>query len=271
MLVIENDRDLKEYSKILFPHAFKILGVHQDAEDAVQDSLSNYFSDERDGVENVKGYLVKSVINQSINIKNKRKRLSYVADWPEEPVTSEGADNNIILSEMAFSSLQILLQKLNPRERAVFILKEAFGYSHQEIADVISASLEQSRQLLARGKNKLSRVEQKSKKPIRNVVSESILNKYVEAIRDGDAAAIENLLLSEIAVFDNENRSIKKSSPSYYGEISELVFFVCQKLQVTYKIYATKISHQLHCVSITTRIAGSYYQTTIIGMVRLCE
>ncbi len=271
MLVIDNNKDLKEYTKMLFPHAFKILRIHQDAEDAVQDSLSNYFSNERGGIENIKGYLVKSVINQSINIKNKRKRVSYADVWPAEPVTSEEADNNINLSEIASYSLRILMEKLNPRERAVFILKEAFGYSHQEIADLISGSIELSRQLLTRGKNKLSSAGHKSKKTIRDVVPESSLNNYVQAIRDRDAAIMEHLLLSDIAFSDNDNRKVEKKRRPCYGEISELLFFVYQKFLITYKIYATKISHQFHCVSITSRIADSYYQTIIIGMVRFQE
>lgn len=271
MLVTDNDNDLKEYTKMLFPHAFKILGIHHDAEDAVQESLSNYFSNERGGIQNIKGYLVKSVINQSININNKRKRVSYDDVWSKEPITSEEADSNINLSEVASYSLRILLEKLNPRERAVFILKEAFGYSHQEIADLISGSIEQLRQLLSRGKNKLSPSGQKSKKTINDEVPESILNKYVKAIRGRDVAAMEHLLLQDIAFYGDNESSIKKKRQPCYGEISELLFFVYQKFQITYKIYATKISHQFHCVSITTRIADSYYQTIIIGMVRFQE
>ena len=236
----------KDYHKMLFPYAYNILGISQDAEDAVQDVMFNYFSNQGEDINNIKGYLVKSVINQSINIKNKRKKVTYDDVWLPEPIATEEADDNINLREIASYSLLILLEKLNPRERAVFILKEAFGYSHQEIADVLSSTVEQSRQLLSRGKSKLSSPKPKSKKSGSDITQEGILDKYIQAIRGRDTATLENLLSSDIAFFADggENVQVAKKRSSGYAEVSELLFFVYHKFQASYKIYAAEINHQ---------------------------
>ncbi len=246
MLTINESDQLKDYSKLLFPYAYNILGVYQDAEDAVQDVLSNYFANRREDIKNIKGYLVKSVINQSINIKNKRKKVSNEDVWLPEPIATEEADANINLREIASYSLLILLEKLNPRERAVFILKEAFGYSHQEIADVLSGTVEQSRQLLTRGKSKLSSTKLKSKKSGRDIVPEGILDKYINAIRGRDTATLENLLSDDITFFADggDKVQVAKKRCAGYSEVSELLFFVYHKFQASYKIYAAIINHQ---------------------------
>lgn len=246
MLSTNTSNQLKGYSQMLFPYAYNILGVYQDAEDAVQDVLSNYFANQREDIKNIKGYLVKSVINQSINIKNKRKKVSYEDIWLPEPIATEEADDNINLRDIASYSLLILLEKLNPKERAVFILKEAFGYSHQEIADVLSGSVEQSRQLLSRGKSKLSSTKPKSKKLERDIMPEGVLDKYINAIRGRDTETLENLLSSDITFFADggDKVQVAKKRCAGYTEVSELLFFVYHKFQASYKIYATLINHQ---------------------------
>lgn len=236
----------KDYHKMLFPYAYNILGISEDAEDAVQDVMFNYFSNQREGIDNIKGYLVKSVINQSINIKNKRKKVSYEDVWLPEPIATEQADTNINLSDIASYSLLVLLEKLNPKERAVFILKEAFGYSHHEIADVLSGTVEQSRQLLSRGKSKLNSSKPKAKLSGRNALHEGILDKYVNAIRHRDTASLENLLSNDITFFADGGDTVQvaKKRSSGFTEVSELLFFVYQKFQAFYQIYSTEINHQ---------------------------
>lgn len=236
----------KDYHKMLFPYAYNILGIYEDAEDAVQEAMSTYFSNPREGINNIKGYLVKSVINQSINIKNKRKKVSYDEVWLPEPIATEEADTNINLSDIASYSLLVLLEKLNPKERAVFILKEAFGYSHQEIAEVISGTIEQSRQLLSRGKTKLNSSSAKSKPTGGTAIHQSILGKYVNAIRQRDTAGLENLLSNDITFFADGGGTVPvaKKRSSGFAEVSGLLFFVYEKFQASYQIYSTEINHQ---------------------------
>lgn len=184
---------VKDYYEILFPYAYNFLGVYADAEDAVQEVLFKYLAHRREGIDNIKGYLVRSVINQSIEIKNKRKRVGYKDAVLFETVATEEADTSINLSENASYALGILLKRLNARERAVFILKEGFDYSHREIADLLLCTNEQSRQLLSRGKSKLS-TKRKLKVNSSDSLDSGVLNKYVHLIRSRDTKALEKLL-----------------------------------------------------------------------------
>lgn len=184
---------VKDYYKYLFPYAYNFLNVYADAEDVVQEVLFKYLSYQKEGIDNIKGYLVRSVINQSIEIKKKRKRIVYSNTVFDEPVAAEKADTNINSRENASYALRILLKRLNARERAVFILKEGFDYSHQEIADLLLCTVEQSRQLLSRGKRKLT-TKRKLKVNSADSLDSSVLNKYVDIIRHRDTEALERLL-----------------------------------------------------------------------------
>ena len=124
------------YLKTLFPYAYNILGSADDAIDVIQDVMLKHVSHRKEDLENEKGYLIKSVVNQSINLKKRNRRAVGERVWLPEPV--EMADSNIKKEEILSYSMLVLLEKLNPKERAVFILKEAFDYSHQEIADALS-------------------------------------------------------------------------------------------------------------------------------------
>ncbi|MCK7556574.1 hypothetical protein MKQ70_16740 [Chitinophaga sedimenti] len=111
---------MKQYQQELFPYAYNILGSAEDAKDAIQDVLGRYLSSDRAGIENEKAYLVKSVINQSINLKNKRKVLSTGEVWLPEPVATEQADSALHSKDIISYSMLVLLEQLNPKERAVF-------------------------------------------------------------------------------------------------------------------------------------------------------
>lgn len=151
---------VKDYQTILFPYAYNILGAVEDAKDAIQDVLYNYLAASREHIDNEKNYLIKSVINQALNIKQKKKQVKLGDVWLPEPVATDSVDTNINLDDVASYSMLVLLEQLNPKERAVFILKESFGYSHEEIAEVLTITVEGSRKLLSRARTRLNESRQ---------------------------------------------------------------------------------------------------------------
>jgi RNA polymerase sigma-70 factor (ECF subfamily) len=236
---------VKDYQQILFPYAYNILGSAEDAKDAIQDVLSNYVETPRKGVENEKNYLIKSVINHSINLRNRRKKVSYGEVWLPEPVATELADTNINLKDIVSYSLLILLEQLNPKERAVFILKEGFGYSHQEISAVLSGTVELSRKLLSRAKSKLSQ----SKHPVnlhREPVPSEILERYVNTIRGGDTERLEDLLAEDITFYADGGGKVNVVKKICTGihEVADLLVYVYHKFEVNARIIATTVNHQ---------------------------
>jgi RNA polymerase sigma factor (sigma-70 family) len=234
---------LKDYQSILFPYAYNILGSAEDARDAVQDVLYKYLSAPQKEVENEKAYLIKGVINQSINIKDKNKKMRYGDEWLPEPIATEESDKAIQLDDIAAYSLLILLEKLNPKERAVFILKEGFGYAHEEIAEVLSATAENSRQLLSRARRKLDADKQISRleKP-----QQLLLQQFLQAVRDKDIHTLERLLTEDIEYSADGGGVINVVAKHRSGikEVIDLILLVYTRFLATASFVPAIINHQ---------------------------
>lgn len=254
---------LENYQDTLFPYAYNILGSVEDAKDTIQDVLSNYVAAKKDDIGNEKAYLVKSVINQSINAKSKRKTVNYDDVWLPEPVATEEADKSLLLRDIGSYTMLILMEELNPKERAVFILKEGFGYSHDEIADVLSGTVEQSRKLLSRAKEKLD--ARKHGTPLSNqTVSAAILDQYLHAIRKGDTDRLENMLSQDIVFYADSGGKLRVVKKICTGtrEVSELSVYVFSKWHRKATFEFGMFNHQpalllflkgkLHCVQVFT-------------------
>ena len=234
---------MKDYQSILFPYAYNILGSAEDARDAVQDVLYKYLAGQKKDVENEKAYLIKAVINQSINLKDKNKKIRYGDEWLPEPVATEESDKAVQLNDIAAYSLLILLEKLNPKERAVFILKEGFGYAHEEIAEVLSATPESSRQLLSRARRKLDADKQigQLEKP-----QQLLLQQFLQAVRDKDIPTLEHLLTEDIQYTADGGGVIKVVAKHCHGikEVIDLSLLVYTRFLATATIVPTVVNHQ---------------------------
>lgn len=186
----------KDYQTKLFPYAYNILGSIDDAHDVIQDVIVNHIESNRDHIKNESAYLIKSVINKSINLKKRSKKMAGQTTWLPEPIATENADKKINHQEIISYAMLVLLEYLNPKERAVFILKQAFDYSHQEIAEIFSISIENSKQLLSRAKKTLK--EQGSDFNLNSAYSNDFLSEYVDIIRKGEVKMLEEILSDHI-------------------------------------------------------------------------
>ena len=190
----KKDFDINECHEALFPFAFRVLNSVEDAKDAAQDVILDYISSNYEHVYDPRNYLIKSVINNSINkIKKDRKFISdYVLT--KEIMDNNETDSKINLEDVMSISLQILVNKLNIKERAVFILKEAFFYSHEEIGKAISITPENSRKLLSRSKSKLKSTNLELTTVSTNDKTLKCLKNFMKAIKDRDLLELKKLL-----------------------------------------------------------------------------
>jgi len=235
---------LNNYQRKLFPYAYNILGSAEDAMDAIQDVMVKYTSAPKQEIDNETGYLVKSVINQSINIKKRNKKIAGDTMWLPEPVATEKADGNINRNEIISYSMLVLLEHLNPKERAVFILKEAFDYSHEEIAETLSLSVENSRKLLSRAKNELKNSNENFQPSSPDTFP--FLQDYVHIIKNGDIKSLEKMLSNEIAVKTDGGANIKIVNELVVGlkPVVDLMLYVYNTYQKSLSIKLSKINHQ---------------------------
>jgi RNA polymerase sigma-70 factor (ECF subfamily) len=233
--------DIQDYQKKLFPYAYNILGSQDDARDAVQDVITKYVSANKPDIDSPVNYLIKSVINQSINIKKRSGKSSPAKVSLPEPVSTDSADNNINRKEII--SYSLLVDSVNAKERAVFILKEAFDYSHEEIADKLQISIEGSRKLLSRAKMKLGALKKDDIN--RSAVNASSLENYVNAIKNGDVKNLETLLVKDIAIMvDGGNVRIVSAFESGIENVIQLITYVYNTYQAKAEIKISMVNHQ---------------------------
>lgn len=234
---------LNHYQEKLFPYAYNILGSSDDAKDAVQEVMTRYITAPKQQIGNETGYLIKSVINQSVNIKKRNQRNSGNSTWLPEPVATERADDNILRNEIISYSMLVLLEYLNPRERAVFILKEAFDYSHEEIAEILNLSVENSRKLLSRAKAGLKNADKNFTSP---PPDSSFLDNYIRVIKNGDTRALEAMLSQEIAVKTDGGGKVSVVSELTVGiqASASLILYVYETYLKRLTIRVSEINHQ---------------------------
>ncbi|WP_400263490.1 sigma-70 family RNA polymerase sigma factor [Sphingobacterium sp. SG20118] len=236
--------DLKQFNKKLFPYAYNILGNIDDSQDIIQDVFIRYNEKDVSSISNQNGYLIKSVINQAINLKKKNDRERQKKFILPEPIVTNQGENNIELDEILNYSMLVLLDTLNIKERAVFLLKEAFDYDHDEIAEILTISIDNSRQLLTRAKKKL-----KLRKP--DILPSSTkdrlhLEKYVETIRKGDVKTLEQMLSYEVRVLADAGSKLKVIAQLTSGieDTVKLMTYVFEYYQKDLEIKIEEINHQ---------------------------
>ena len=237
---------MENYQNILFPYAYNILGSSEDAKDTVQDVISSFLQAKKKDIENIKAYLIKSVINQSINIKKRKRKMVNHPAWLPEPFATEEPDDDINLRDIASYSMLVLLEQLNPKERAVFILKEGFAYSHEEIAEVLSGTVESSRKLLSRAKGKINNKEYTSGSTKTGFERFEILESYINAIRSRDVKTLEEILAVDIRTMTDGGGKINviKQICAGRNEVMDLLIFTYHRFNTSSPITYKLINHQ---------------------------
>src|SRR5690606_32947454 len=203
---------LKSLRQKLIRQAYYITGSLDDAEDIVQDAYLQWEKAPRGYVESQEAYLMRTVTNLAINLKErqKRQRAAYFGQWLPEPL-SDPADRAVSEKESLSYSLLVLLEALPPKERAVFILKEAFAYNHHEIAHALSITEAYSRKLLSRAKSRLTSAERRS---VPFEQQQAFLDRFLHVIWTGDASVVETLLHEDIiAISDGGGKASAGKHP----------------------------------------------------------
>ena len=139
---------------LLFTIAYEILGSATEADDVLQDSYLRWATVDLDGVRDTKAYLAQLVTRQALNTlrAEARRREQYVGPWLPEPLLLDDRDASadVVLAESVSMAMLVVLETLSPDERAVFVLREVFGFSHDEIAAAVGKSTAAVRQMAHR-------------------------------------------------------------------------------------------------------------------------
>ena len=229
---------------LLTTYSYNILGSLEDARDIVQDAFLQFTQVDSERIEDKRAYLVRMVINLSINLKNKqqKQRSSYPGEWLPEPVSYDNPDTAIHRKELLSYSLMVLLEKLDARQRAVFILKEAYDYDHTEIASLLGITAEHSRQILSRAKKLLETDGVRHE----HAIEQEHLQQYLDIMQHGDAKRLEQFLSEDIALVSDGGGKVSAIINPLFGKkpVMAMLLGLHRKFYPRARIVPAIINHQ---------------------------
>jgi RNA polymerase sigma-70 factor, ECF subfamily len=182
----------------LFGVAYRMMGSVTEADDVLQDAWLRWQGTDRAAVDNPEAFLTTTVTRLSINALTSARatRETYIGSWLPEPVSTAedpalGADR----AEALELAVVMLLERLEPAERAAYVLREAFDYPYREIGEVLSVTEANARQLAHRARGHIGRRRAAAVDPAER---NRILTAFVGAATSGDLAALESVLTEDV-------------------------------------------------------------------------
>jgi RNA polymerase sigma-70 factor (ECF subfamily) len=186
---------------LLFSVAYRMLGTVADAEDIVQDAWLRWSGVDHSTVDDPKAYLVRIVTNTAIDrLRSARvRRESYVGPWLPEPVlTSPDVAEDVELAESVSLAMLVVLETLSPLERAVFVLREVFGFSHAEVADTLDRSEASVRQVAHRARQHVG--ERRSRFSPDRAEQRRVTEEFLSAAVGGDLERLLAVLAPDVVL-----------------------------------------------------------------------
>jgi RNA polymerase sigma-70 factor (ECF subfamily) len=206
MRTLQPDRDervgtFEEHRGYLFSVAYRLLGSVSDAEDVLQEAFLRWDRARPEDVRSVRSYLATVVVRLCMDeLRSARARREvYVGPWLPEPLVttrrSELTDTLVLRESLSFAFL-LMLEKLSPVERAVFVLREVFDYDYAEIAPIVDKSEANCRQAFHRARQRLAAQETRFESTREH--QEQLTEQFLRAAMAGDVQGLVNVLAEDV-------------------------------------------------------------------------
>ncbi|MCX3058826.1 RNA polymerase sigma factor SigJ [Streptomyces beihaiensis] len=187
--------------------AYRLLGSASEAEDAAQETFLRWQAAEVDRIDVPEAWLTKVLTNLCLNqlTSARARRETYVGQWLPEPLVEGdpmlGPADTAEQRESVSYAVMTLLERLTPSERAVYVLREAFAYSHREIAEILDLSESASQQIFHRAKKHVA--VGKARTDVDEVAARRVVDEFLAAATSGRTEPLVALLTQDaIAVGD---------------------------------------------------------------------
>lgn len=187
---------------LLFAIAYRILGSVVEAEDAVQETWLRFEAAQTEPV-SIKAFLSAVVTRVSIDVLRSARvrREEYVGPWFPEPLLADPYEDPARSAELADSvsmAALLLLERLSPLERAVFVLREVFRFEYDEIASAVGRSEDACRQLASRARRHMDAGRPRFDADRRE--REELAERFFAALRDGEVDQLRDLLAADVEI-----------------------------------------------------------------------
>ncbi len=193
----------EEHRALLFSIAYRMLGSIADTEDVLQETFLRWQGASSGDIRSPRAFLVTIVSRLCINqLESARsRREEYVGEWLPEPLRTEPgriASKLLEVDESVSMALLLLLEKLAPAERAVFVLHQVFDYTHAEVAETLGVTESNSRQLLRRARQHVRLARPRFRAG--TAEHAELLRRFARAAGSGDMEALISLLSSDVVM-----------------------------------------------------------------------
>ncbi|WKN46028.1 sigma factor-like helix-turn-helix DNA-binding protein [Tunicatimonas pelagia] len=203
---------VENYRPQLLSIAYKLLGSVADAEDVVQDALLDVVQKVQQGkeIENMGGYLATATVHTSLNLLKKQRRDQYPGVWLPEPYEWS---HTLVEAQLDVPySFVYLLSELNPKERAVYLLRKSFDLPYADIAEQLDLSESACRKLEQRARKKL--VETEKLQIVSLEQKQQLVAAFLQATQQGDVSALTRLLREDIVIYsDGGGKKVAATRP----------------------------------------------------------
>jgi RNA polymerase sigma-70 factor (ECF subfamily) len=186
-----------------------------EAEDIVQEAYLRYRTTPEDEIRSPQAFLSTIVTRLCLNqLQSARsQRETYIGPWLPEPILTAASQANTLESiSMAFL---VLLEKLSPLERAVFLLREVFDYEYAEIAEIVEREEAACRQLFSRAKKHIA--EKRPRFQTSPELHREMLNSFLQAVVVGDLDGLMKLLAEEITIWSDGGGKVQAATRPLHG------------------------------------------------------
>jgi RNA polymerase sigma-70 factor (TIGR02957 family) len=221
-----------EHRRLLFATAYRMLGSVTDAEDVLQDAWLAWNSTDRATIRSPRAYLVRAVTNLSLNrlTSTRATRETYVGPWLPEPLlTSPDAAADAEKADTISTAMLVVLETLSPVERAVFLLREVFGYSHGEIADTLDRPEPTIRQIARRAREHVR--DRRPRFDTDRAEREKVTARFIAACAGGDLNAVMELLAPDVTAWTDGGGKVTAAIRPLHGasQVSRWILGVLAK------------------------------------------
>src|ERR1700729_3107676 len=215
----EEFEEFEELRPLLFAIAYRILGSVSEAEDEVQETWLRYEATPAEP-RSAKAFLSAVVTRVSIDVLRSARvrREAYVGPWfPEPLLTDPYADpqRSAELADSVSMAALLLLERLTPLERAVFVLREVFGFSFPEIASAVQRSEAACRQLAVRARRHMDAGRPRFEADRRE--REELAGRFFDAFRDGDLEGLRELLAADASLVGDSGGKAPQLARAIFG------------------------------------------------------
>jgi len=199
--------EFEELRPLLFSIAYRILGSVTEAEDAVQETWLRYHASKTPPI-SLRSFLSAVVTRVSIDVLRSARvrREAYVGQWLPEPLLTDDAatayadpEHAVELADSLSMAALLLLERLSPEQRAVFVLHDVFAFPFSEISDVVGRSETTCRQLASRARRLMQ--EGRPRFDVDRREREELAARFFDAVTVGDVDELRGLLAADVEVY----------------------------------------------------------------------